>query len=134
MKGGYYKPENIHDACCENKRSNDREALLVALGSAREQQRERHKKLESRQHEGDPLPAARAAVQIPPDFSRQIPGPDDEELRKRDVGPENDKREEQIAEVVKMFGGERGRERFVMRECSGERGHERQGREELAGH
>ena len=53
----------------------------------------------------------RLRSQIPGNFLRQIARPDDEELRERDVGPENHEGEEHVAEIVEAFVGNRRRGR-----------------------
>ena len=40
--------------------------------------------------------------QIPDDFVRQIARPDDEKLSKRHIGPEDDKRQNQISQLMKV--------------------------------
>src|SRR5690242_20500471 len=75
----------------------------MSFGVARKEKRERNQELSEEDSESEPLPPAAAALQIPRNFLREVARPDDEELRKRDIGPEDDEGEEQVPEAVERF-------------------------------
>ncbi len=77
------------------------------------------------QHDhGDDAPAAVQSRQIKTDLFRLVPRPDDQELRKIEVGPEHHKGKEQFAEVVQMALLQHARERLSARKKHDDRNHE----------
>ena len=69
---------------------------------SKQEQKERQEKVEESQAGDNPFPTASHAMEVPVDFLWNIAGIDDEQLTKRDVGPEKHKGEEQVSEVMIM--------------------------------
>ena len=106
---GRHQPVQIHEAHEQDEDRDGSEQLEVALQVAREQQREGQREMAEDEREGDVLPAAAQALEIPGNLFGKIARPDDEELRKRKVRPHHDEGQQQLAEVVEVARGEDAR-------------------------
>src|SRR5580658_1593917 len=110
------EPKEIDEAH-ENEPDGDfRQQLRAALEVAGQERKEWHKKMEDQDEDRDKAPASVKARAIEADFFGQVAGPDNQKLRKAEVGPEHDKSEKEFAEVVQVaaldeaFHGRRARE------------------------
>ena len=56
------------------------------------------------QHHRELAPTAEGARDVPGNFVLDIAGPDDQELREREIGPEHGEGQHQVAEVVELAG------------------------------
>src|SRR5262249_51869851 len=126
------EPEDVDEPHRDQEQRDLREHLRVALDPPPQEQEEREGEVEEDERERDDLPPAarprEAPRRPPPDAAR----PDDQELREGRVGPQQQERERQVAEVVKMVGGEPAPERLAALEPRGCDEGERERRESLA--
>ena len=74
----------------------------VALDVARQQQHVRQHEVQGDQRPADPLPAVLRAHPVVRDFFLRVGRVDDDELRERQVGPQHDEGEEQLAQIVQV--------------------------------
>ena len=74
----------------------------ILLEILRKEKKERKHEMTAGASAADPAPAAVPALDVPHDFGRQVAGPGDQELRKIQIRPEHDQRQQQFAEVVQV--------------------------------
>src|SRR5712692_5518923 len=127
------QPEEIDHAHRDDQQRDSRQNLRVSVGARRHHQQEREEKMQDDQGNPEPAPSSLQTFQVPGDLLGKVACPDDQILRKGNVGPEHDEGEEELAQIVPLLGGEGARERFVAREQNGDRDHEREAAESLAG-
>src|ERR1700680_1796679 len=97
--GGEFRarhPKQIDEAHEDQPDGHSGEKLRVALQVPREQEEEGHKKMENQDDYGDDAPASVQARAVEADFFRLVAGPDDEQLREIEVGPEHHEGEEEL--------------------------------------
>src|SRR5580704_1222722 len=107
-------PEKIHEAHQNQPNGKPYQLADVALERARKQKGERYDEVAKREDQRDPTPAAVKTIEIESDFRRQVAGPDDEPLRKAEVGPHHDESEHPLAMVVDEVGLKHVRHRLVV--------------------
>ena len=81
------------------------------------------------QQDAHPLPPPAHARQVPGDLLGQVAGPDDQELREVEVGPQHHEGQQELAQVVQVVGPDDTRQRLGARQQhdDGDReGHRRQ--------
>src|ERR1700722_5488919 len=96
------QPIQIDQAHEDHPNSYFGQQLLVALQVLGEQQEKRHKEMADQYHDGHRAPAAVQTGAVKADFFREVSGPDDQKLRKGEVGPQHIKSEEQAAELPEV--------------------------------
>src|SRR5215467_7413731 len=100
-EGRHYEPEGIHQMDAEEHGGNRGEWLGPARDLARQEQDKWQGEVHHHEYYGYPVPSAIGTVEIPAVLLRKVTRPDDEKLRKSNVGPEHHKGQQQIAQVVK---------------------------------
>ena len=102
VKLGCDQPEQIDQPNDQDADDDDHENPGFAFHPPRQQQAERHGEMKDDERDADQPPTGVETVHVPCDFGRQVAGPDDQILRKGEVRPEHDERQQQVAEVVKV--------------------------------
>src|ERR1700683_658170 len=96
------QPEQIYKTHDDNESGDAYERAGPAFQAAREQNHKGQREMEDNEQKPDPLPSAPEALHVPRNLVHQIAGPDNQELREREVGPQHREGEEQLADVVQM--------------------------------
>src|ERR1700676_716612 len=101
-KFGTGQPKEIDEAHENEPHRDFGQQFGAALDVARKKEKERREKVKDKDEDGDDAPASVKPGAIETDFFRQIAGPDDEELRKTEIGPQHDESEQELAQVVQV--------------------------------
>src|SRR5262249_51431401 len=101
VKGRCDDPVSVDHTHQQNQQSDCCNRADTSLSESREKQEKRNKELKRNQSGRDPLPAVVDSAQIPLNLFGKVAGPYDQELRKRQVGPEHDKSQQQVAQIMK---------------------------------
>ena len=99
LRGRLHDPEYIDQPRDQDPDGGPDQAIGVSLTSAKRAARNGIANIESASG-GQVLPESVGAVEIPDRFLGQVRRPGDDELRSREIGPENDKGEHQLAQVM----------------------------------
>src|SRR5581483_1589046 len=103
VEAGLDVPEQV-DVTHENQEGGQlHQRTCIPLKWPRKQEQERNRKMEDDQAESDDLPAGVQSPREEADFHRQVSRPDDQQLRKAEVGPQQNKSEHQLAVIVDLF-------------------------------
>ena len=97
-------PEEVNKAHGNYQRGHGQELFSVALETSREQQEKGEGEMQEDKQQTNPSPPPLLPSNIPGNFLGQIAGEHDQELRKSQVGPEHHKSQQQLAQVMEMFG------------------------------
>src|SRR5438132_9714919 len=95
-------PERIHDAHEQYQQRDVSQCPRVALVTPRQQKEPWNEELKRYQQRSRPLPAMPQSAEIPVDLFRNITRPYDQQLRKREIGPEHEESEQEIPKIMKM--------------------------------
>src|SRR6266566_3347467 len=95
-------PEKVDQPHKNQPRGDFRKNCGVALQVLREKQEKGDKKVKHNHDHGDDAPLAVEARTVKADFLRLVARPDDQQLRKIEVGPKHHKRKKQFSQVVQM--------------------------------
>src|SRR5271169_1377558 len=101
---GDHQPVHVHHAEDDHHGGDDGEALHAALDVALQQQQEGEREMQHDQNHRELAPTAEGARDVPGNFVLDIAGPDDQELREREISPEHGEGQHQVAEVVELAG------------------------------
>src|ERR1051326_6901617 len=88
MKGRHDEPVDVHQVHQKQKRCQNGQRHHMPLDAAEQEQKEGQEEMEQCYGCDDPFPVAGDAVEIPVNFGGKIARIDNEQLAKRDVGPE----------------------------------------------
>src|SRR5215469_6362094 len=124
-------PEQVDQPHKNQPRGDFRKNFGVALKVLREKQKKRNKKVKHNHDHGHDSPLAVEARSVKADFLGLVAGPDDQQLRKSEVGPKHHKRQKQFSQVVQMTRLQDARKRLGAREQHHHCDYERHGRDEL---
>src|SRR5437588_12758972 len=92
-------PEQVDRAHEKNDAGDKHHGPPVPLQASRQQHEQRQEKLKDNQQKTDPSPGSIEARRVPDDLVRKVAAPDNEELRKGEVGPQHQKRKQQLAQL-----------------------------------
>ena len=101
-KTGRDGPEQIEQTHHQNQHRDDDQFPGVAFKRPRQQKQKRKRKVENHYDKCNRAPAAMRSRQVLMNLLRQISRPDNQELRKREIGPQHDQRQQQFAQIVKV--------------------------------
>src|SRR5260370_24341590 len=96
----------------------------VALHVLRKEQKKRYEEMEHQNDHGDDAPATVQPGAVEADFFGLIAGPDDQELREIEIGPEHHKIEKQFSQIVKVALLQDAGKRLAARQKHDDRDHE----------
>src|SRR5581483_7502649 len=97
-------PEHVNVAHEHQEHRHINQLADVPLQWTRQQKGERHGKMEQGEYQADHLPSTMQSPQIPADFLWQIARPDNQPLREREVSPDHDERQHELAVVMNVIG------------------------------
>ena len=113
-------PVDVEQVPDEHQHGDCGECAPVALEPTEEEQEERNGELHREYDVAQRAPATGAACDIPACVGRNITDPDDQELRERDVTPENRGHEEQRPERTALVVRHRTRQWRIDGRSTGE--------------
>src|ERR1039457_2991067 len=94
------QPEQIECLGKHHPLANPHQPLLVPLDVPRQQKREGNEPMEQKVQRDDDAPVPANPVQVPGNLFRQVPRPDDQKLRERQVDIQHHKRKRELAKIV----------------------------------
>ena len=106
MKRRHHHPVDIDKIHHDQRAAENRKRFDAPLDGPHEQEIEGNGKGKEDHHQRDAGPAARGASEVPGNLLVEVSRPDDQKLRKREVGPEHDESEHEIAEIVEAVGSD----------------------------
>src|SRR5262249_16797726 len=87
----------------EEHGGNHGERLRPTRDLTRQEQDKWQGEVHHHEHHSYPVPPSMGTVEIPAVLLREVTRPDDEKLRKSNVGPEHHKGQQQVAQVMKQL-------------------------------
>src|SRR2546425_3492420 len=127
------QPKEIHGAHQNDECGEPGQEFRAALQIARKKQEERQREVKDQQNNRNGTPASIQPRAIKRDLLREVAGPDDQELREREISPQHHEREEQLAQIVQVPRLEHMGHRLRLRQKNDNDNHQRHCRNHLAG-
>src|SRR5579872_2869423 len=106
VKSRHHHPVDIDKIHHDQRAAENRKHLDAPLDGPQEQEIEGNGKGKKNHHQCDAGPAARGAGEVPGNLLVEVSRPDDQKLRKRQVSPEHDEGQHEIAEIVEAVGSD----------------------------
>src|SRR6266446_10846991 len=103
-KAGLDVPEQVDVARDEHPGGQPNQAGDVALERAGQQKEKRDEEMKDNQKQTNELPSPVQTTEVPGNLFRQVTRPDDEPLRKGEIGPHHNEREQEVAVIVHKTG------------------------------
>ena len=95
-------PKNIQNPHRDHPRGNFGQSSLIAFHVARQQRQKRYEEMQQKHHHSHISPRATEPGLIKRNLFRLIAGPDNQQLRKREIRPKHVESKEQFAQVMQM--------------------------------
>src|SRR5215472_13619072 len=88
-------PVHVHETNHKDQHGNDKQRARLSLHISEEQEKEGEEETKNDEQQRDVAPDTFEAADVPGNFLAEISAPDDEPLRKFQVGPQHDERQEE---------------------------------------